>query len=399
MKKWILLSILVLMLLQGCSKSEVETKPAEMDLKKDTFESISNSISAANTDTTPPIIKVKDVQFVEGDQVWVRDLAEAYDISGIQSFTQVSDDSQNVNIVIISADEPVVLEAVDYYGNKSIKEIKPDVITNRETLPRGRRFVSFFWFPYFQEENFVSEEVYDDLKSAYANVYPTGKFESGNIDSYSLYQEKFGELLSNEIGFYNPITEEEMRISDYNTVLGNDFNPKECQYYFFDMNLDGNPELCLKGLTYLLIFQYDLQRDRVFLWNEYLLTSYYSILESQMILYDRGGIRQTFMKLDEDGKVVYSLNFAMCGYEKDGEEELQEAYMVSLPCFTDEDKQLEITDDMKQQGYIEGDTGIYYFRVTAEQFEELTNDWYAAEQKAEEGLKAVEYTYEELFGE
>jgi len=71
---------------------------------------------------------------MEGDQVWVSDLAETYDISGIQSFTQLSDDSQNANIVIISADEPIVLEAVDYYANKSIKEIKPNVITNDEII-------------------------------------------------------------------------------------------------------------------------------------------------------------------------------------------------------------------------------------------------------------------------
>ena len=40
-----------------------------------------------------------------------------------------------------------------------------------------------------------------------------------------------------------------------------------------------------------------------------------------------------------------------------------------------------------------------YYRVTKEQYEELTNPFFQALEKAEENLKQVTYTYEELFGE
>lgn len=45
------------------------------------------------------------------------------------------------------------------------------------------------------------------------------------------------------------------------------------------------------------------------------------------------------------------------------------------------------------------DIDIYFFRVTEEQFHELTESYQRAIQKAEEERRVVTYSYEELFGE
>lgn len=40
-----------------------------------------------------------------------------------------------------------------------------------------------------------------------------------------------------------------------------------------------------------------------------------------------------------------------------------------------------------------------YFRVTEEQYDELTEDFYQAKQLATQEIQKVTYTYDELFGE
>lgn len=97
-------------------------------------------------DTTPPTIQAADTTFVEGDQV-----------------------------------------RVDSYGNKTVKEIWPNVIKDDGNLPRGRRFISFFCFPYF-EDNFVNEDVYTDIKEAYSDMEWSSEFERGNVGLYASYK-------------------------------------------------------------------------------------------------------------------------------------------------------------------------------------------------------------------
>lgn len=307
-------------------------------------------------DTTPPTIRAADTTFVEGDQV-----------------------------------------RVDLYGNKTVKEICPNVIKDDGNLPRGRRFISFFCFPYF-EDNFVNEDVYTDIKEAYSDMEWSSEFERGNVGSYDSYKEIFRGLVDNKRNYYNPRTGENLFLKDYlGTEDYSDF--PELKFYFFDMDQDGYPELCLKDIRFLLIFKYDSEQDRVLLWTNYMENSYFSLMGSRTVLYDRFETSQTFYKLDEHGRIIYSVRFEERSYGKEEEEETQIAYFVLLPEYEEEDKQIEITDEMKQYGYVDADTGTYYFRVTEEQYNELTEEFYQAKQLAEQEIEKVTYTYDELFGE
>lgn len=307
-------------------------------------------------DTTPPTIRAADTTFVEGDQV-----------------------------------------RVDLYGNKTVKEIWPNVIKDDGNLPRGRRFISFFCFPYF-EDNFVNEDVYTDIKEAYSDMEWSSEFERGNVGSYDSYKEIFRGLVDNKRNYYNPRTGKNLFLKDYlGTEDYSDF--PELKFYFFDMDQDGYPELCLKDMRFLLIFKYDSEQDRVLLWTNYMENSYFSLMGSRTVLYDRFETSQTFYKLDEYGRIIYSVSFEERSYGKEEEEETQIAYFVLLPEYEEEDKQIEITDEMKQYGYVDADTGTYYFRVTEEQYNELTEEFYQAKQLAEQEIEKVTYTYDELFGE
>lgn len=307
-------------------------------------------------DTTPPTIQAADTTFVERDQV-----------------------------------------RVDSYGNKTVKEIWANVIKDDGNLPRGRRFISFFCFPYF-EDNFVNEDVYTDIKEAYSDMEWSSEFERGNVGLYDSYKEIFRGLVDNKRSYYNPRTGENLFLKDYlGTEDYSDF--PELKFYFFDMDQDGYPELCLKDMRFLLIFKYDSERDRFLLWTNYMENSYFSLMGSRTVLYDRFETSQIFYKLDEHGRIIYSVRFEERSYGKEEEEETQIAYFVLLPEYEEEDKQIEITDEMKQYGYVDADTGTYYFRVTEEQYNELTEEFYQAKQLAEQEIEKVTYTYDELFGE
>lgn len=348
-------------------------------------------------DTTPPTIRAADTTFVEGDQVRVDEVAKADDLSGVESLKQVKEEDQKTSAIIIDADKPIIVEAVDSYGNKTVKEICPNVIKDDGNLPRGRRFISFFCFPYF-EDNFVNEDVYTDIKEAYSDMEWSSEFERGNVGSYDSYKEIFRGLVDNKRNYYNPRTGKNLFLKDYlGTEDYSDF--PELKFYFFDMDQDGYPELCLKDMRFLLIFKYDSEQDRVLLWTNYMENSYFSLMGSRTVLYDRFETSQTFYKLDEYGRIIYSVSFEERSYGKEEEEETQIAYFVLLPEYEEEDKQIEITDEMKQYGYVDADTGTYYFRVTEEQYNELTEEFYQAKQLAEQEIEKVTYTYDELFGE
>ena len=45
----------------------------------------------------------------------------------------------------------------------------------------------------------------------------------------------------------------------------------EHRYYFFDMNGDDNPELCVTdNRSFLYVLQYDEKKDRITVWKEYI---------------------------------------------------------------------------------------------------------------------------------
>ena len=54
---------------------------------------------------------------------------------------------------------------------------------------------------------------------------------------------------------------------------------------------------------------------------------------------------------------------------------------------------------MQDQAYYVKDTGLYYFRVTKEQYEQLTEAYFQAEAEAAQNIKKVRYTYDEVISE
>lgn len=72
--------------------------------------------------------------------------------------------------------------------------------------------------------------------------------------------------------------------------------------------------------------------------------------------------------------------------------------MVTIPVYADEDRQIKITQELKEQAYYSKESQLYMFNVTEEQYNELTEDFFQAGTISEERRKEVGYVYDELFG-
>jgi len=74
--------------------------------------------------------------------------------------------------------------------------------------------------------------------------------------------------------------------------------------------------------------------------------------------------------------------------------------MVALPIYESINNETIISDEIiaKSYSYINDDTRVYYFRVTEDQYNELTKNYFLARELATDKIKEVRYTYDELFG-
>ena len=265
--------------------------------------------------------------------------------------------------------------------------------------PKGdipeRSYDSHRDFPY-ENMDFVDNATYAFLKKTYDEIDFYGEFQTGDLSVYDEYIEAYRRLLNNEIPFtvqdsyYSPKIGEILYMREYAEVRRRDeYDPNELSYYLFDMDGDGNPELCIWNYG-TFVFKYDTQTEEIILWLS-IESHYERIHGSKLLRWDWEGMRHTMCKLDESGEIVFVVYFMEEATWSNG----KETFMVTVPFY--EDKEIEITMDMKKQAYFSEEDGLYYFNVTEEQYGELTKEYFRAKEKSEVELEKVTYTYDELF--
>ena len=241
-------------------------------------------------------------------------------------------------------------------------------------------------YPY-HDMIFANDAAFAFIKEAYDKVDFYGEYKEGHADEYGYYTKKYHSLLHNEVPF-NDKMGKETYLNDYVRAI----DLYECTYYYFDIDDDGAPELCVKKGWYVYIFKYIKDTDTYVLWYE-LGNSYYFINGTKKIRWDRFGERHVFYWLDINGNEEYSVRFGAYGFNiKPG----TPVYTVALPGNTE---RAEIDKEVKGQAYYEKSYGLYHFRVTEKQYDILTRDYFAANIRAAADLPKVTYTYEALFGD
>ncbi len=243
------------------------------------------------------------------------------------------------------------------------------------------------------KSDYVDDELYAEIKDICKSIDWTVSFDPGDVTKYALYKEKFKNFIDGETTVWIKETGEELPIYDlgeFRTDIELEkFDIDRYSYYFFDMNGDEAPELCVTDKArYIYVFQYDEERDQIVLWEEYISGTIF-LMGTQKLGFAGGTAGHGLISIDENGDRVFFVRFKEVGgglYRNDMEDY---GYLVSLPEY------VELRDDMIEQAIYEDER--YYFRVTEEQFEELTKDYNDAEKKAQDALDEVTYTYTELF--
>lgn len=348
-------------------------------------------------DTTPPTIDLANITFIEGDQLKDFELVEISDQSRVTLHMEV--DGKIQDSIVLYPGIKLMMTAIDDYGNETTTEIIPNVIEAEDKeMANGRRVVD--WNKYPPEKIcFVNEDIYSMIKNVYSNVEWESKFEIGDLANFEFYKGKFRELLTNEKPYYDEEEGRELFLKDYHYMqrVYENQDTGDVDFYFFDMDEDGKPELGITTVHFILIIKYDEENDRFLLWKKYEST-YYEIHGSRTVRYDGIGLAScltyVFYKLDKNGNEEYRVVFVTQAYFDEEIDDFKEVYLMMLPQYADKDKQIEISEDIKKQGYCYEDD--YYFRVTKEQYEELTNEFFEASDIADEELKKVTYTFEDM---
>ena len=346
-------------------------------------------------DTTPPEILLKDTEFSAGSVVSANDLAEVKDFSNVTFkilYRYPNGEELLVDDVHLVLGMMVELKAVDEYGNEVIIETLPNIVyeqPHEEEDYEDRSYESFFDFPYGME--YVDEEAYRYIQKAYADFNWYSEFETGDLTQYDFYKEKYRELVNNTAPFFNPETGMEIYLNDFEPL--NNYESASI-YYFFDIDKDNAPELCIRSERQISVFKYDINRQQFSMWK-YIEQGHYSLSGSLAMRWDNGS-GAVFYKLDENGEEVCSISFMIRNAYN---AIIGPRYLVSLPVYAEAESN-EIDENIVKQGYYDRSAAIYYFRVTESQYDELTNDYYQARVAAEHELADVTYySYEKLFGE
>jgi len=87
------------------------------------------------------------------------------------------------------------------------------------------------------------------------------------------------------------------------------------------------------------------------------------------------------------------VKFFSCSYENGT------VYCVEMPQYINKSEQVKISEEVKSQCYYDRWARTYFFRVTEEQYKELTKDFDQMKDETQKRSNEVVYTYGELIKE
>lgn len=245
---------------------------------------------------------------------------------------------------------------------------------------------------YIEED--VEEDIYAVIKSEYEKVDFSSSFELGE----NVFHEEYLKLIQCNVPFVIPETGEEIylnQLGQLDSFMLHSYDLEALEYYYYDIDGDRISELGVTdGVNFIYLFDYDEQNGQMVLWQD-LCSTWYRVMGTGKVFWNNGGSDIVFYELDEQGNEKLSVYFyseEFYNREKDTEEI---RYMVALPQYSDEKEQSDIS---QHAAYYDEGQQLCYFNVTKEEFEELTEEYFKAEQESKQNIKEVSHTYQEILG-
>ncbi len=170
-------------------------------------------------------------------------------------------------------------------------------------------------------------------------------------------------------------------------------------YYLFDMTGDGITDLCISDeREFIYVINYDDEKKRLTLWNGFDST-WIKLNGTCAVRWDREGINQIYYEFDPNGELLRMTGFMEKEFLNKETQTGETAHIVSMPYYEGNIDSEEKRRMMHEQAYYVKDTGFYYFRVTQDQYDRLTEAYFRAEMEATHNIKKVRYTYDEVISD
>ena len=110
---------------------------------------------------------------------------------------------------------------------------------------------------------FASQGSVRSLADIYEEIGSEGEFQPGDETVYGFYRQKFAALLAGKVKIYDPEGNESSLYGRYVITRGHQVRIQGGDgLYFFDMDGDGLPELCVQGTSGTYVCKYDADLDR-----------------------------------------------------------------------------------------------------------------------------------------
>lgn len=246
---------------------------------------------------------------------------------------------------------------------------------------------------------YAAQETFEVLLELYGQVDMLGDYEPGDTGLYPLYLDAFYKMIKQDELVTDLESGDAVVLSElsfferplYPLEEGEDaYQPELYEYYFFDVDGDGAPELTVhQHAAGFMVFDYDMRTDSYSVWYD-AEACWYMLLGSKKVLWAWDGRYLAFYQLDESGKEVGE-TFCLSDYYNSE----QAVYLVMLPKFAEGS---EGGIEERAQGMYSRADDQWYFRVTGEQYAKITQRYWDAYETGQECMEQKALTYEELFG-
>ena len=248
----------------------------------------------------------------------------------------------------------------------------------------------------FQDLRYVSKKTYEKIAEICSNIEFTGNFKPINLKEDSFYKEQYLKVLNGDESYINKLKAKGE--SDLVEFAPQDM--KKYTYYYFDMNGDGVPELIVSGngMKYMHIFSFNKKTNKVELLDIEKAGSSFFLGNNKMgAWYDGIGLTYEFYEVDKNGDKNSKIFFYSEGYLNHITKEEEAVYAVGFGEGSEEiENYKSLAKEMGEQLFEKNST--YFLRISKEQYDKVTQNYFKSRKLAEENIKEVTYSFDELFG-
>lgn len=237
-------------------------------------------------------------------------------------------------------------------------------------------------------ESYIDVKLFEKIKTVYNTIDFFGSYDLGDVSTYEIYKKKYQQFLQGERPVIDKYTGESLYI--WESELNN-YKIDQFTYYYFDMDGDNYPELCIQDeVSTLYIIKYEAKTDEILLWMRSVRAPIYVLGTKKLIHTEKDSLGKAYIELNENGEWKFSL-----WLKKE-----MGIFFITFPHYYDQlDKEKELSDEIRKQGIFNEHQKLYYFRVTEKQYNELSENYEKSVKLSMEKIKTITYTYEELFNE